>query len=163
MCTVLQIVFMKTLGMFFNSHSHNWSTWLLLLSKNNNVAPTTSLKITTHDTIQIWSLQLDWTHVLIGLWPTTALHQKKKEVETSIAGGCSWRCLMVCNTDHPHNRSLRRYSHEHITNFFEQCYIPFMPIHARMQQIHLIVIKYLSLHVSNKWKLGNHQQPVIPT
>jgi hypothetical protein len=64
-----------------------------------------------HYTLQIWSLQLDWTHVLIGLWPTSALYWKKG-VKMPIVGGCPWRCMMVCNTDHPHNRSPRRHSRE---------------------------------------------------
>ena len=47
-----------------------------------------------------------------------------------------------------------------ITNVFEQCYIPLMPIHACMQQVHLIAIKYLTLLMVNQLKLENHQQPI---
>ena len=36
----------------------------------------------------------------------------KREVKMPFDGGCPWRCMMVCNTEHPHNKSLRRHSHE---------------------------------------------------
>lgn len=49
-----------------------------------------------------------------------------------------------------------------ITNLFEQCYIFLMPIHVCMQQIHMVVIKYLTLPMVNEWKLENHQQLYSP-
>lgn len=47
-----------------------------------------------------------------------------------------------------------------ITNLFEQCYIHVMPVHACMQIIHLIDIKYLTLFMLSK--LENLQQPLLP-
>lgn len=38
-----------------------------------------------------------------------------------------------------------------------------MPIHAWMQQMHSIAIKYLTLLMLNKLKLENHQAQILPT
>lgn len=50
-----------------------------------------------------------------------------------------------------------------ITNLFEECYIMLLPIHACVQQIHMITIKSLTLVMLNKCKLENHQQSIFST
>jgi hypothetical protein len=52
---------------------------------------------------------------------------------------------------------------ENISNVFKQCYIPLMPTHAYMQQIHLLAIKYLKLLMLNKRRFENHQIHIIIT
>jgi hypothetical protein len=43
-----------------------------------------------------------------------------------------------------------------ITNLFDT-----MPVHACMQQIHLMIVKYLFQLMVNKRKMENHQQPLL--
>ena len=116
----------------------------------------------THDTTQKVKPPVHRIHVMPRSRPTTMAQQKENEIKYQLMvktlENAIWYVTLTILT-----RGIWGGIHKNnITNLFKQCYIPQMAIHACMQNIHTIVIKYLTLLMLNKCKLDNHQEPILP-
>ena len=93
------------------------------------------------------------------MWPFPHIHNTTQECKyelllDTLKEAIWWVTLTIFT---------RRHSHKYHHKKNEQCHIPLMPTHARIQQIHLIAIKYLTLLMFNKRRLKTHQLPILPS